>query len=388
MVSNLNKSLSGVQMLGTRGLPNRYGGAETCVEEVGSRLSDRGYRVRVFCRQRVTGSSARTFRGMDLVRVPSLPLGAFDTLTHSIASIVWLVVHRQKPRDVVLHFLSGGNGVVVPLAKLLGYRTVVTVDGAEWKRDKWGKLEQRLLRSSFGLTARFADVVVTDSRRSQDLVRELWGRDSVYIPYGLPEESDHSDAYNTEVLKRHDLEEGNFILFVGRFVPEKGIHTLVAAHKALGQTRPALVLVGGDPNESAYGRELRDAAASDVSFLGGIYGEEISVLLRNAFLYVQPSSIEGTSPMLLNAVMTAARVVASDIPENVETMGPDGVYFPVGDSESLASTIVNMANGSIRVDTESLRDRAKARYDWDAVTDAYVDTYVAAQNLTVYHSDL
>lgn len=366
-----------VDMLGTRGLPNRYGGSETCVEEVGSRLARAGQEVRVYCRRRVTESSAPEFRGMSLVYVPSIPVQVIDTLSHSAAALAGLGLRPRKKGNEVAHFHGSGNGAVLPLARLLGVPTVVTVDGADWERAKWGPVARRLLKLAARMTARMADVVVADSRAARGLYEREFGISPWFIPYGAPATGDVQ--IDRAALAALGLEPGGYLLFVGRMVPEKEVHTLTAAHAALPEPRPALVLVGGEPGDSPYAQRAAEAAADDCRFLGKLFGDQLSPVLRGALGYVQPSAVEGTSPMLLTAMSYALPIVASDIPEIRETVGEAGMYFRRGDVASLTATLAGLIGSAERgrIGME-LRQRALAEYSWDAVTARYEEAYKTA----------
>jgi glycosyltransferase involved in cell wall biosynthesis len=373
-----------VQMLGTRGLPNKYGGSETCVEEVGVRLLERGQDVRIFSRPRVTGSDEREFRGMQQVPLPSIPVQNVDTLSHSFLAILWVMRKRLRSRGrapvPVLHFHGSGNGAVTPLTRALNLPTVVTVDGPDWRRAKWGPAARRLLRGAAWLGTRFADVVVADSREAVAVYKEDFGADTVFIPYGAPEVGDQPAADFPAALRERGIEPGNYILFVGRFTPEKEIHTLVRAHALLPEPRPPLVLVGGTPEDSDYAREVGDLAGDDVHFVGKLFGDDLDPVLRGVSAYVQPSAVEGTSPMVLTAMAYGLPLVASGIAENRETIGDAGTFFPAGDAQALAGAISGLLDDPelARDRAERLRRRVRATYSWDAVTDAYLDAYRAA----------
>lgn len=363
-----------VEMLGTRGLPNRYGGSETCVEEVGTRLARAGHHVRVFSRSRVTGTRAREYRGLVIAPMPSLPAQVLDTLSHSLAAILWLAVRRKRHAGTVLHFHGSGNGALLPLTRLLGLPAVVTVDGADWRREKWGPIARRLLKLAAGMTGRLADVVVADSREGVQTYRRMWGSEPEYIPYGAPEWTSRTDR---SVLERFGLQPRSYLLFVGRFVPEKQIHVLVEAHRLLPAPRPKLVLVGGLPDESNYARRVGAATSEDVVFTGKLYGDELAPLLDEALAYVQPSSVEGTSPMVLTAMAHGLPVVASEIPENRETLGSEGIFFAVGDFTKLSEAISSLlADEQAREERgRRLAERARTNFSWDEVTRSYERAY-------------
>jgi glycosyltransferase involved in cell wall biosynthesis len=373
-----------VQMLGTRGLQNTYGGSETCVEEVGVRLLERGQDVRIFSRPRVTGTRDKSFRGMEQVPLPSVPVQNVDTLSHSLLAVLWVFARRVRSRGrapmPVLHFHGSGNGAVTPLTRLLRMPAVVTVDGPDWRRAKWGPVARRLLRGAAWMGTRFADVVVADSREAVAVYREDFGAETVFIPYGAPEVGDTPAAGFPAALRDRGLSPGDYILFVGRFTPEKEIHTLVRAHALLPAPRPPLVLVGGTPDDSDYARSVADLAGDDVHFVGKVFGDELDPVARGARVYVQPSAVEGTSPMVLTAMAYGLPLVASGIPENQETIGEAGTFFPAGDENALADAIRGLLDDPdlARERADRLRSRVRATYSWDAVTDAYLDAYRAA----------
>ena len=370
-------------MLGTRGLPNKYGGSETCVEEVGVRLRERGHGVRIFSRPKVTGTDERVFRGMEQVPLWSAPMQNADTLSHCLLAIAWLVRHRRDDDGMrrVLHFHGSGNGALAPLCRLLRLPTVITVDGPDWRRAKWGPVASKLLRSAAWLGTRFGDVVVADSCEAVAVYREDFSADTTFIPYGAPEVGDSPKAAFPESLRAEGVEPGGYILFVGRFTPEKEIHTLIEAHSRLPSPRPALVLVGGTPDDGDdYARSLGDLAGDDVHFVGKLFGDELDPVARGCSVYVQPSAVEGTSPMILTAMAYGLPLIASGIPENRETIGPDGVFFPAGDADALAGEIARLLGDrdAARELGSRLRERVHETYSWDAVTDAYLAAYEAA----------
>lgn len=374
-----------VQMLGTRGLPNKYGGSETCVEEVGVRLLERGQDVRIFSRPRVTGTNEREFRGMEQVPLPSIPVQNIDTLSHSLLAVLWVLHKRARGGQTpVLHFHGSGNGAVTPLTRALGLPTVVTVDGPDWRRAKWGPVARRLLRGAAWLGTRFGDVVVADSREAVAVYRADFGAETMYIPYGAPELGDEPAAEFPVALRDRGIEPGNYVLFVGRFTPEKEIHTLVKAHALLPEPRPPLVLVGGTPADSDYAREVGDLASEEVHFVGKLFGDELDPVARGARVYVQPSAVEGTSPMVLTAMAYGMPLIASGIAENRETIGEGGTFFPAGDEAALAGAIQSLLDDPrlAAARAELLRRRVRATYSWDAVTDAYLDAYRTAVDAT------
>lgn len=357
-----------VALLGTRGIPARYGGFETYVEEVGARLAARGHEVTVYCR--AGGEVAPpVYRGVRRVVLPSVRTKHLDTLSHTAASVLHLL---PRGADVV-HVCNVGNAPVLPLLRARGLPTVLSLDALEWKRRKWDGAARAFLQSAERLAVRFADVLVADSRVVAAYYRERHGRVPVYVPYGAP----LLDAVGTDRLAALGLEPGRYVLFVGRLVPEKGAHLLVEAFARV-RTDHALAVVGDDPFERAYVAALRGRAGPRVRFLGYVFGEAALQLFAHAALYVQPSEVDGTSPALLTAMGLGRCVVVNSIPEHLETVGEAGVAFRLNDVEDLARVL-----GRLLAEPQTaaaLGERARARvrrhFTWEGVTAALEALYV------------
>src|SRR6195952_4202113 len=166
-------------MLGTRGVPARYGGFETAVEEVGRRLVERGHEVVVYCRQ----PGADTFEGMQRVVLPALRHRALETLTHSFLSSF----HAFKDNPDVALLFNAANSPVLPILHARGIPVAVHVDGLEWKRSKWSGTGREYYLSAEGLSVAWADALIADARGISDYYKAKFGTDTELIAYGAPQ---------------------------------------------------------------------------------------------------------------------------------------------------------------------------------------------------------
>ncbi len=354
-----------IAMLGTRGVPARYSGFETCVEELGARLAARGHEVTVYCRVPHVSYPGATYRGMRLVRLPTIRSKHLDTIAHTLLSSLHALAMRF---DIALYF-NVGNSPVTWVPRVAGQRVVLNVDGLDWKRRKWGRFARWYIRSCERWAARFPHRMVTDSRRVQQYYQQRYGAVSTYIAYGAEPVSAPPGPH----LVRHGLEPGRYILFVGRLVPENCAHHLVEAFAELA-TDLRCVIVGDAPYAAAYIRSLRAASDPRVLFTGYLFGEGYRELLSNAYCFVETSEVGGTHPALLEAMAAGRCVVVNDTPENLETIGDAGFSYPG-----------EMGNAGLRAVLERLlkdpalvveqgargRERVRARYSWDGVADDY-----------------
>lgn len=354
-----------VAMLGTRGVPAAYSGFETCVEELGARLAGRGHEVTVYCRVPHTVHAGATYRGMRLVKLPTIRSKHLDTIVHTLLSCLHALGRRY---DVAL-FFNVGNSALTWLPRLTGQRVVLNVDGLDWKRKKWGRIARWYIQASERWATRFPHGVVTDSRRVQAYYRERYGAESTYIAYGATPIAAPPGPH----LARWGLEPGRYVLFVGRLVPENCAHHLVEAFAGLA-TDIKCVIVGNAPYAADYIRSLRATSDPRVVFTGYCFGEGVRALLSNAYCFVETSEVGGTHPALLEAMAAGTCVVVNDTPENLETMGDAGFsYDGTLGGRSLREVLERLLKDPALAAAQGRRglDRVRAHYSWDGVTDDY-----------------
>jgi glycosyltransferase involved in cell wall biosynthesis len=359
-------------MLGGRGVPAHYSGSETCVEEVGARLVERGHEVIVYCRRHNSQTDAETYKGMKRIVLPSVNTRSLDTLSHDVVSL--LHNFASRPADV-LHFHGVGNSLFLPWLKAMPGRTVITVDGPDWERPKWGPLARRVLKLSGRLAVGLADAVITDSLVAQRYYREHLQKKTEYIPYG----ADVVETMASDALAGYGLDKRQYVLFVGRLVPDKGVHLLVNAFEKL-ETDLRLVIVGDSPLFPEYVQQLKSTADPRIRFLGYVFGEPYRQLCAHAFAYVQPSLVEGTSPALLAAMGMGNCVVVNSIPENLETIGDAGLSFARNDPQDLRRVLRMLIEhpDSVVHYRAQARQRVKEVYNWDAIALKHEMVYQAA----------
>jgi glycosyltransferase involved in cell wall biosynthesis len=364
-----------IAMIGLRGIPATYGGVERAVEELSAHLVERGHDVTVYARSAYSDASVHEHRGVEVVRLPQVNTKHLEAASHSAVAIAHALAAR---RFDVIHLHATGPGALSLLARLTGTPTVVTIQGLDWRREKWGPAARAVLQLAASCSARFPDRTIVVSRELERYFVEHHGADPVYIPNGVHEEP--AEAAPPPL----DLEPDRFVLFLGRLVPEKHVHTLIAAYARVEGDVP-LVIAGPDSHSPEYVDELRRLAAGDprVRLVGPQYGASKAWLMRNALAFVQPSSIEGLPIALLEALAAARYPIVSSIPENLEpvTVGDEtlGRTVPVGDERQLATAIASSIAAPDRAAVgHRLRDHVRAAYDWDAIAAATEGTYQQA----------
>jgi glycosyltransferase involved in cell wall biosynthesis len=356
-----------VAMIGQKGIPATYGGIERHVDEIARRLVQRGVAVDVFCRLYYTPAGSR-YHGVGLLRRPSLHTKHLDTATH----VAWCTLESMFRRYDVVHFHALGPALFASLPRLVGSRTVVTVHGLDWQREKWGRFAAWVLRRCERPAARFPNRTIVVSKTLREHFRVAHGVDAAYIPNGtlLPQ------PRPPRKLASLGLEPGRYVLFVGRLVPEKGVHFLCEAFSRI-DTDMKLALVGGLSFSQDYVSLLRRYESDRIRLLDYVFGEALEELWSNAYCVVQPSTMEGLSIALLEALSYGRCVLISDIPENMEVAAECAVPFRSRDVDDLRAKLEHL----IRNPDEVLRHGERARqhiarhYSWDTVAEATAKLY-------------
>lgn len=352
-----------IAMIGTRGVPARYGGFETAVEEIGQRLAERGHEVTVYCR----GGDVQQhkYRGMHLVHRPAVRRRVAETLSHTALS----VLHKDARRADVALVFNTANALLLPVLRAAGVPVAVHVDGLEWQRSKWKGAGRRYYLVSERLAVRWGDALIADAVGIQDYYSTRYAADPVFIPYGAPIQR----APALSRLAELGLEPEGYHLVVARFEPENHVHLAIDGHAHAGVTRP-LVLVGDAPYADRYitGLHERAARAGGVRMLGAVWDQELlDALYAGSLTYVHGHSVGGTNPSLLRAMGAGAPVLAYDVVFNREVLDSTGLFW---NSPSALAGLLQRAER----DPADLREmgvrgqhHAAERYVWAAVTDDY-----------------
>jgi glycosyltransferase involved in cell wall biosynthesis len=358
-------------MLGTRGIPASYSGFETCVEQLGSRLVARGHEVTVYCRTHHIKYEGKTYRGMRLVKLPTIPNKYLDTLVHSFFSSVHALF---QPYDVCLYFIAG-NSLVTWIPRLAGKRTIINVDGLDWKREKWPELARKYIRFAERMATVLPNAFLTDSTVVQRYYEDTYGVKPPYIAYG----SDVQPLPPGDTLRKYGLEPGKYILFVGRLVPENCAHHLVEAYCMLPDKHGMkCVIVGDAPYAEEYKQSLKEHACDGEVFTGYVFGDGYRELSSSAYCFVETSGVGGTHPALLEAMGFGNCVVAHDTPENLETIGSAGLSYDGGQgAASLCRVLAQLLRDPQMVEERRAMSLAhvRANYSWDRITDGYVELF-------------
>ncbi|MCU1658104.1 MAG: hypothetical protein JWO57_2760 [Pseudonocardiales bacterium] len=355
-----------IALVGTRGVPARYGGFETCVDEVGRRLVKAGHDVVVYCREPEASADAlpppTEYEGMRLVHLPAVRKKSLETLSHTAASAAHLMRH---PVDVAIVFNSA-NAPFVPMLRARGIPVATHVDGLEWKRTKWQGAGRAYYRTAESMAVRWSDALIADAQGIADYYDMEFGAETTLIAYGAPIIANES----AELLEDIDVEPRKYHLVVARFEPENHVDIIVDGYRRSGAVLP-LVVVGSAPYADEYTARVHSLGDDRVRFLGGVWDQDLlDQLYANCATYLHGHSVGGTNPSLLRAIGAGAATIAFDVNFNREVLDDTGRYFATADD---VKNEIELAETEPVVTRDRGRraQRVALRYDWDEVAARY-----------------
>jgi glycosyltransferase involved in cell wall biosynthesis len=356
-----------VGMVGSKGIPVSYGGVETHVRELATRLAKRGHDVTVFCRTHCT-PRVNEYQGVRLVRLPALRTKTLEMATHTLLSVIaaWF-----RSFDLV-HFQSVEPTLFAPLVKWHA-PVISTSHGQSYRRAKWGPCAKWAARRAETVFMRVPDARIAVSQTLKRYYEGRYGRRVIYIPNGVnvyPPIREHA------ALDAHGLIPNGYVLFAGRLDPSKGCHVAIEAYLR-SRIAKRLVVIGSSTYTHRYVEKIYEYGSDRILFLEYQTGAEFWQFMQNCCAFVFPSEIEGLSIVLLEALGQGRPVIYSDIPENAEVAEGIGYPFRTGDVEDLAAKIRYVAEHpeEARIRGEQGKPRILQEFNWDRVVDRTEQAY-------------
>lgn len=352
-----------IAIIGTQGVPAKYGGFESLVENIIGENCSKGVEYTVFCSSKDMPERLQEYKGCRLKYV-GLSANGVQSVAYDIVSMC----RALRGYDVML-VLGVSGCLFLPIVKLLSrVKVVVNIDGLEHRRGKWGRVAKWFLRLSEKVAVKWADVVVTDNKAIQDYVAETYGKQSKMIAYGGDHVIRNVDVCReSEILREYEVLEKEYAVSICRIEPENNCHITLEAFERCGKR----LLFVGNWNRNDYGRELKRkyANCNNIEMIDSLYDLDVLYVLRkNAGWYVHGHSAGGTNPSLVEAMFFGRPIVAYDVVYNRETTGEKALYFKTADDicELLSHDDLNC---------EDLRLLAEERYKWSYIAKAYERLY-------------
>ena len=378
MMEQCKEKLS-IAMFGQKRIPSREGGVEIVVEELCTRMVAQGHNVTCYNRggHHVSGSEydskrLKEYKGIKLKIVPTIEKKGLAAVSSSFFAALCCAFGKYD----VVHIHAEGPAFFCWLPKLFHKRVIVTVHGIDWQREKWKSgFGSKFIHKGEKNAVKYADEIIVLSKGVQDYFEKIYGRKTVFIPNGV---SNHIERKPQIIKNKFGLDKDEYILFLGRLVPEKGIKYLIEAFKQV-DTEKKLVIAGGSSDTSEFENEMKEIAKEDkrILFTGFVQGQELEELYSNAYVYALPSDLEGMPLSLLEAMSYGNCCLVSDIPECAEVVEDKALIFKKADVKDLQSKLQDACDHSEKVDAHKKQaaDFICKKYNWDEITKETMKLY-------------
>lgn len=371
-----------IAMFGHKRVPSREGGIEVVVDELATRMARLGHCVTIYNRggKHVSGAGfdssdmAETkktgfYRGVRVRKVPTIDRKGMAAVSSSFTSAIITAFRRFD----VVHIHAEGPAFMCFLPKLLGKRVIVTIHGLDWQRAKWGGFASWYIRTGERQAAKHADQIIVLSRGVQQYFMDTYGRETVFIPNGVNRPEKVEAKLITE---QYGLKTNDYVLYLGRIVPEKGLRYLIHAWNRI-HTDKKLVIAGGSSDTDAFLEELRKEAGDNVIFTGFIQGRMLAELYSNAYIYTLPSDLEGMPLSLLEAMSFGNCCLTSDITECTDVVGDHAESFRKSDVDDLSFHLQKLLDNPdlVKKYKQEAADFICRKYNWDEIVLKTLDLY-------------
>jgi glycosyltransferase involved in cell wall biosynthesis len=359
-----------IAILGTRGIPNYYGGFEQCAEYLALGLVKRGFEVVVY-NSHNHPYQGKEWNGVQIVHCydPEDEVGTVGQFIYDF-NCIWNV--RKQNCDIVLQLGYTSSSI---WGWLLPRKSVITtnMDGLEWKRTKYSEMVKKFLKYAESLGVKYSDHLISDSIGIQEYLKGKYKVASTYIAYGATLFENPNEAS----LKKYNLLPYQYDMLIARLEPENSIEIILDGVAKANLTRPFLVI--GNHN-TVYGNYLKEkfSNATQIQFIGGIYDINFLNNLRYySNIYFHGHTVGGTNPSLLEAMASNCLICANDNSFNKYILGEDALYFK--DAETVAYHLLNVSyfDDSFQMMLGTNTKKITSFYDWEIIVDQYAKHFAA-----------
>ena len=351
-----------IGIIGTRGIPNQYGGFEECAQQLGSRLVKKGHQVVVYNSHRHPYQE-KEFEGVEIIHKydPEHRIGTFGQFIYDLNCILDA---RWREFDILLMMGYTSSSVwqrFVPNQPLI----LTNMDGMEWKRSKYSGRVRQFLKRAERWAAKGSNLLIADSPVMESYLGHKYGNDVVHIPYGasIPGDPDPSAIAN------YGVEPGGYNLIIARLEPENNLEVLLRG-VSLSDTRKLTLVVGN--HQTSYGEFLKNSFSdSRIRFIQSNFDKQkLNNLRYFSHLYLHGHSVGGTNPSLLEAMACSTMILAHDNDFNRAVLGEDANYFT--DDQEVRHALENLERDELQ--QRRIQDnlnKIREKYNWEVVTDQY-----------------
>lgn len=363
-----------IAVIGIRGIPVAYSTFETFIETLGINMVKRKHKITVYCRRHYIKHPKPKYHGINRLYLPSFESKHLSTFTHSLFSTLHACITRNY--DVVF-YLGVGNTIFTIFPRIFGMKTIVHIDGFDWEREKWGFFARKFLKLSVFLTNFFPNEVISDNIVMIDYYKKTFEKSIINIPYGY---FTAKTSGIEKLLKKHNLEKGKYLVWVGRIVPENNLDEFIYA---FSKAKPKIkgLIIGDDLFDSIYKRKMTKLILENPQLIrtGFIAHDDVLTLVANSYAYVETKRNGGTQMALIEAMGTGALIISNNSPAHRNVLDDTAIFYSVKNARTNLIKVLNevfgLTHGEITFIRKQSQKRAKDNYRWTKIIDQYEDLF-------------
>jgi hypothetical protein len=353
-----------VAIIGTVGIPAKYGGFETLTEYLTKYLGSH-FSIDVFCSSRTVNEKIKTHNNANLIYLP-LKGNGIQSIPYDIISILYAILN---PKVNTLLILGVSGAIILPFVRIFSKKRIIcNIDGLEWKRDKWNSTISRFLKFSELLAVKYSNHIICDNEEILNYVKKEYANEnSSLIAYG----ADHVRriAIEEESISKYTFLSRKYAFKVCRIEPENNVALILEAFSL--QKKIPLVIIG-NWNNSGFGLNLREKYKNfkNIFLLDPIYNQnKLDQLRSNCYVYIHGHSAGGTNPSLVEAMYLELPIFAFDAKYNKYTTNSNAKYF--SSKEDLLCLLDEMSDNDLSVIAKKMKEISILHYSWRKIADKY-----------------
>lgn len=366
-----------IAFIGHKRIQEREGGVEIVVSELVTRLVKKGHDIDVYNRKgnNVLDKNIRTknikeYNGAKVINIPTINKKGLEALIYSILASIKIAFSKYD----VVHYHAEGSCAMLWLPKFFHKRIIVTIHGLDWQRSKWGGFATKYIKFGEKCAVKYADEIIVLSENVKKYFKETYNRETHFIPNGV----NKPEYREPKIIKeKYGLNKENYILFLARIVPEKGLDYLVDAYNDI-TTDMKLVIAGGASHTGEYLQSIINKCKDNKQIImtGFVQGDELEELYSNCYLYCLPSDVEGMPLSLLEAMSYGKNCLVSNIPENMQVIDKFGTYFEKSNIEDLKNKLQKCLDINNKISENEISNYILSKYNWDKIVDETEKIYI------------
>ena len=368
-----------IAMLGHKRIPSREGGVEVVVEELSTRMAKLGHEVTCYNRKgkhvmdkTQEQKRLKEYKDVKLKQVFTIDKKGLAAMTSSLAATLKALFSKAE----IVHYHAEGPCAWMWIIKFFSRKKIIaTIHGLDWQRAKWGGFATKYIKYGEKQAVKHADEIIVLSKNVQNYFKKEYNRETVFIPNGV----NKPKVLKPSIIKdKFNLTKDSYILYLGRLVPEKGIHYLIDAYNNI-KTDKKLVIAGGASDTDSYYQELKEKSKNNenIIYTGFTQGKELDELFSNAYIYCLPSDLEGMPLTLLEAMSYGNCCLTSDIPECRTVIEDKGITFKKSNIKDLTNKLQELCKNKTKVEKYKKESQKYIlnKYNWDIVVDKTLELY-------------